>query len=89
MPSSRQAKKRMKQNDTARLRNKAVKSDMRTQVKKVDRAIAAGDPAAAEKELQKAMKKLDKAAKTNVIHKNQAARRKSRLQKRINAVKGS
>lgn len=88
MPHSRQAKKRMKQNEGRRLKNKAVKSSMRTQIKKVDKAIEAKDVAAAEKELAAAMKKLDKAAKSNVIHPNQAARRKSRIQKRINEVKG-
>lgn len=87
MPHSRQARKRMKQNEARRLRNKATKSAMRTQIKKVKAAVEARDPATAEAELSKAMKKLDKAAKTNVIHRNQAARRKSRLQKQINEIK--
>jgi small subunit ribosomal protein S20 len=87
MPHSRSAKKRMNQNEVSRQRNKSAKSAMRTQIKKVKGAIEKGDAAAAEKELQAAMKKLDKAAKSNIIHKNQAARRKSRLQKQVNAAK--
>ena len=87
MPHSRQARKRMKQSETRRLRNKATKSAMRTQIKKVRSEVKAGDAAAAEKAFSVAMKKLDKAAKSNVIHKNEAARRKSRLQKEINALK--
>lgn len=87
MPHSRQAKKRMRQNEEQRLRNKATKSAVRTQVKKVSKAIDDGNAAEAEKQLREAMAKLDKAAKGNVIHANQAARRKSRLQKQINAIK--
>ena len=63
--------------------NKAVKSSTRSQVKKVKAAIEAGDKDTAQAEMKSAVKKLDKAAKDNVIHKNQAARRKSRLQKAI------
>jgi small subunit ribosomal protein S20 len=86
MPHSKSAKKRAKQNEKRRMANKSVKSSMRTQVKKVTMAIEAGDKAAAQKEMGGAAKKLDKAAKKNVIHKNQAARRKARLQKQINEL---
>ena len=60
MPHSRSAKKRVKQNEAARLRNKAHKSDMRSQVKKVRGAIADGDVAKAEQELPEAVKRIDK-----------------------------
>ncbi len=87
MPHSRSAKKRVRQNEKARMRNKAEKSAMRTQVKKVKKAIEAGDLEQAEKELPAAMKRLDKAARKNVIHPNTAARRKSRLQRDLNRLK--
>jgi small subunit ribosomal protein S20 len=59
---------------------------MRTQMKKVKQAVEAGDKEKAQAEMKLAAKKLDKAARTNVIHKNQAARRKSRLQKSIDEI---
>jgi small subunit ribosomal protein S20 len=86
MPHSKSAKKRVRKNDEARLANKAVKSSMRTQVKKVKEAIAAGDKEKAAAEMKLAAKRLDKAAKHNVIHKNQASRRKSRLQKAVDKI---
>jgi small subunit ribosomal protein S20 len=81
MPHSKSAKKRVKQNEKTRLKNKSLKSAMRSQVKKVSQAIADGDKETAKKELPRAMKLLDKAAKDNVIHENKAAREKSRLQR--------
>lgn len=84
MPHSRSAKKRVKQNENRRQINKAVKSGMRTQVKKVKQAIEAGDAETAKTELPAAMRHLDKAAKHNIIHRNQAARRKSHLQRDMN-----
>ena len=83
MPHSKSAKKAARQNEQRRMQNKATKSEMRTYVKKVTEAVEAGDAEAAKKALPQAMKKLDKAAKRNVIHENQAARRKSRLQKSV------
>ena len=69
--------KRNKQNETARLRNKAVKSAVKTAVRKAREAIAAGDKAAAAAAAIDAGKALDKAAQKGVLHKNQAANRKS------------
>jgi len=86
MPHSKQAKKRVKQGDESREKNKAEKSRMRTQLKKVRQAIEAGDKAAAEAALPLATKLLDKAAKHNVIHANKAAREKSRLRRDIDAI---
>ncbi len=86
MPQSKSAKKTVRKNEERRLANKAVKSSMRTQVKKVKAAIEAGDREKATAEMKRATKKLDKAARKNVIHKNQAARRKSRLQKAIDRI---
>jgi len=75
--------KRNKQNEVHRLRNKAVKSELKTRVKSASHAAEVGDETALEA-LQTAQRRLDKAASKGVIHKNQAARRKSRLMKRIN-----
>lgn len=83
MPQSKSSKKTVRKNEERRMANKATKSDMRTQLKKVDSAIEAGDKEKAQAEMRLAARKLDKAAKDNVIHKNQAARRKSRLQKAV------
>ena len=71
--------KRNRQNETARLRNKAVKSSLKTAVRKANEAIASGDSAAAQEAVRDASRKLDKAASKGVIHANQAANRKSSL----------
>ena len=86
MPQSKQAKKRVKQNEVRREKNKADKSRTRTPLKKVRTAIEEGDKAAAEAALPLAMKLLDKAAKNNVIHANKAAREKSHLRRDIDAI---
>lgn len=75
--------KRIKTNEKARERNKAVKSELRSFVRRTREAIAAGDKAAAEAAFAKAAKKLDKAASKGVIHKNQAANRKSALASKV------
>ena len=77
--------KRNRQNEGRRLRNKAVKSELKTRIKSAVRIAEAHDEAALEA-LQVAQQRLDKAAEKGIIHKNQAARRKSRLMKRVNAI---
>jgi small subunit ribosomal protein S20 len=76
-------KKRIITNEKARVANKAVRSELKTRTKAA--VTAAGTEAGAEA-LKLAVKKLDKAATKGVIHKNAAARRKSRLAKRVNAA---
>ena len=78
--------KRIKTNEKARLRNQSVKSELKTYVRRVREAIDAGDKAAAEEHLRNASRKLDKAVSKGVIHKNQAANRKSKLAKRVAAL---
>lgn len=78
--------KRIKTNEKARLRNKAVKSELKTYVRKTREAIAAGDKEAATANLRAASRKLDKAVSKGVIHKNQAANRKSGLAKQVAAL---
>ncbi len=75
--------KRNLQNEKARLRNKSVKSELRTVVRAVRAAIASGDAEAGQKALAVAGRKLDKAASKGVIHKNQAANRKSALAQQV------
>ncbi len=87
MPNSISAKKRLRQNKVRKARNRSIKSAVRTQIKKVNTAVSAGDVEAAEREFIVAARSLDKAGSKNVVHKNAAARRKSRLQKKILAIK--
>jgi small subunit ribosomal protein S20 len=76
--------KRNKQNEVARERNKAVKSELRTRTKTAVTAIGTENEVVA---LRAAIKRIDKAASKGVIHKNQAANKKSGLMKRIAKVK--
>jgi len=78
--------KRNKQNEKARLRNKAVKSSLKTAIRKYHAAVDAGDSAAAGALMQEASRKLDKAVSKGVIHANQAANRKSAIAKRQNEI---
>lgn len=73
--------KRIKTNEKARLRNKAVKSELKTYVRAFREAAASGDKDAASEALRAASRKLDKAVSKGVIHKNQAANRKSAMAK--------
>ncbi|MCZ2828549.1 30S ribosomal protein S20 [Modestobacter sp. VKM Ac-2986] len=75
--------KRIKTNEIARKRNVAVKSSLKTQVRRFRTAADAGDKDAALTALQIASKALDKAASKGIIHKNQAANRKSALAKKV------
>ena len=74
--------KRNRQNEARRLRNKAAKSEIKTRVKSAVRAAEAGAEDSADA-LKTAVKRLDKAAAKGIIHKNQAANRKSKLMKRL------
>jgi small subunit ribosomal protein S20 len=74
--------KRNKTNEARRLRNKAVRSEIKTRVK-VAVSVAADSPEEATEALRTAIKRLDKAAAKGIIHKNQAANRKSKLMRRL------
>ena len=74
--------KRNKQNEKRRIRNKAVRSELRTRVKGAESAAAEGAEDIVEA-TRLALKRIDKAAAKGVIHKNEASRRKSRLAKRL------
>ena len=78
--------KRNKQNEKAHQRNRAVKSELRTHVRKFREAVESGDVEAATSALQVASRKLDKAVSKGVIHKNQAANRKSAIAKKLSEL---
>lgn len=86
MPNSTSANKRLRQNQAHRDRNKAISSNLRTQLRKVREAISAGNAETSATEFRLAAKKLDRAASRNIIHANKAARTKSRLTKAIKAI---
>ena len=85
MPNIKSAIKRVKTSDAAKAQNIQVKSAMRTAVKKIEAAIETNDSAVQET-FVKAASKLDKAASKGLIHKNAAARKKSRLAKKVNSL---
>ncbi len=88
MPNNASAKKRMRQEQKRRLHNRSVKSIVKTQVTKARQAISTDvDVPIAEEAVRAAVSELDRAAKKGVIHRNNAARRKSRLMKQLNAIK--
>jgi small subunit ribosomal protein S20 len=78
--------KRIRTNEAARLRNKSVKSALKTAVRRVRTAVDAGDKQAAQAQLLVASRSLDKAVSKGVIHANQAANRKSALAQQVNAL---
>ena len=88
MANIRSQIKRNRQNEKRRLRNKAVRSELRTRTK-VAVAAAASGAETGEAALKAALKRIDKAAAKGVIHKNQAANRKSRLMRKINALQSA
>lgn len=87
MAHSLSSKKRIRQNATRQQINKARKSVLKTTTRKFTDALASKDAAAAEAEFKKLTKTIDQTCAKGVIHKNQAARRKSRLHKRLSALK--
>ncbi|MBC9726789.1 30S ribosomal protein S20 [Streptomyces sp. TRM68367] len=80
--------KRNKTNEKARLRNKAVKSSLKTAIRKAREAAAAGDVQKATELQRVAARQLDKAVSKGVIHKNQAANKKSALAQKVASAKG-
>jgi small subunit ribosomal protein S20 len=79
MPNNRNAAKAMRQANKRRLRNRAARTSIRTVIKKVQDAVTGSDEAAVNSALKTATKKLDQAAANKFIHRNKAARLKSRL----------
>ena len=86
MANIKSANKRIKVIETKTLRNKMIKSKVKTLVKKVDAAVAAGDKNLAAAALKDAVVAIDKAAAKGVFHKNTAARKVSRITKAVNKI---
>jgi small subunit ribosomal protein S20 len=86
MANIKSQKKRILTNEKARLRNKAVKSELKTATHRVKAAIEAGDKEKAQAEARVACRLMDKAASKGIIAKNQAANRKSGVDKLVNAM---
>ncbi|KGF17476.1 MULTISPECIES: 30S ribosomal protein S20 [Corynebacterium] len=80
--------KRNKTNEKARLRNQAIRSEVRTEIRKLRALVEAGDKTAAEAQLRVASRKLDKAVSKGVFHRNNAANKKSALAKSVNKIEG-
>ena len=87
MAHSLSAKKRVRQNEKHNTINRARKSQIKTQTKHLEEVIKSADYTVACEELKKLSQKLDKVASTSAMHKKTAARKKSRLTKKVNAIK--
>ena len=81
--------KRNRQNEKRRLRNKSVKSSLKTAIRKFHESAATGDIETATALMRDAARKLDKAASKGIIHRNQAANRKSAIAKRLASLVSS
>lgn len=86
MPNTRSAAKRMRVTARRTLRNRMVKSRMRTAIRRYEAALAEGDATASAELFQRAVSNIDRAAAKGVIHRNEASRRKARLAARLNAL---
>ena len=86
MANSVQAKKRARQNEKRRQHNASLRSMVRTYLKKVDAAIASGDKAVAQEAYTASVPVIDRMADKGIIHKNKAARHKSRLNAKLKAL---
>ena len=86
MPNIKSSAKRDQLQKAANAKNKAAKSALKTEIKKFDAPVAAGDGAKAAETYKAAVKSVDKAASKGLIHKNNAAHKKSAMAKKINAM---
>lgn len=86
MANIKYQKKRIRTNERARLRNQAIKSALRTDIRSFREAAEAGDKDKATEALRAASRSLDKAVSKGVIHKNQAANKKSAMARKANSL---
>ena len=86
MPKIKSAKKRVKVTSTKTLQNQMFRSQMRTMIKKYDAALAAGDKEQATAAYKLAVKKIDQAVSRGILHKNNAARKKSQFTVKLNRM---
>jgi len=86
VPNTRSARKRVRQAERNRLRNQMYKSRIKTAIRRLEEALAGGDPQAIDAALRRALSAIDRAAVRGAIHPNTAARKKSRLMRRLKAA---
>ena len=86
MPNIKSAKKRVKVTEAKTLRNKMIRSQLKTDVKKYEAALEAGDNELAKETYKAAVKRIDRACARGLMHKNTAAHKKSELTKKLNAM---
>jgi small subunit ribosomal protein S20 len=89
MPEHLSVKKRIRQDKVRNLRNRSRRTNLRTSIKKVVTAISDNNPEQAQASLKEAISALDRAALKNIVHRNNAARKKSRLMRKVNALAAS
>ena len=89
MANTKSAKKRIRQNSRRRVRNARIRTRARSSVRAARLAMESNDPGAGSEAVKAAIKELDRAASSGVIHRKNAARRKGRLEKRLAKVKGA
>ena len=89
MPGSKSAQKQVRVAERKRIRNKSIRSLCKTNITKAEKLIFSGELEAAREAVAAAISSLDKAAEKGVIHPNNAARRKSRLMKKLNEAQAS
>lgn len=89
MPASKSAQKQGRVAERRRLRNKSTRSRCKTEITKAERLIFSGELELAQQAVIAALSSLDKAAEKGIVHANNAARRKSRLMKKLNEAQGS
>ena len=88
MPVTKSAKKQVRVDERRRLRNRSIRSLVKTNITKAERLIFSGELESARAAVVAAISSLDKAAEKGIIHPNNAARRKSRLMKKLNEAQG-
>ena len=86
MPNHKSAEKRVRQNEKRRLINRSNRSALRTEIKKLRTALSAGDKEQSQAQLNETISKIDKAVNKGILHKNTAARYKSRLTAHVNKL---
>ena len=86
LPNIKSAKKRVKVTTVKTLQNKMFRTQLKTEMKKYEAAVAAGDAALAQETYKAAVKKIDMAVSRGIIHKNAAARKKSQFTKKLNTM---
>ena len=89
MPQTKSAKKEVRASKPRRMRNKSMRSLCKTNVIKAEKSIFSGELEASEEAVKAAVSSLDKAAEKGIIHRNNSARRKSRLLKKLNTAKSA